>query len=432
MKHFLWRIIYNFVAKVKENKMKKIFWEMLVIALAFVSGGLFAQQPVVAVAPFDAISGINSTEANMITRVFFIRLGNTNKVSLVDRSVVERVLREHSFQAGDWSDQKKTAELGTALNADWIVRGEMEKFGSNILVTVQFYDIRTFRFMGGADLRLANADEAYDKMDPLVDRLVETISASGTRLPAPRTQGTVGTSSSTEIAIEVTTKEGGILSFDGKEIATLWDNDIHTIPIERPGTFTIKMIFGNGIEKIRSVAVTSRGITKVDFSIPIVGEIGPAGGLVFYDKGNNSDGWRFLEAAPAETEFSAQWGAKGQDIAGTGTAVGSGKRNTQLIVEYLNRRGESGRAAQLCTSISFDGFTDWFLPSRDELNLMYQNLKKKGLGNFHTSDTSYASWYLSSSQIDSNRAWPQSFVSGDQDGTNNKDSPWAVRAIRSF
>jgi TolB-like protein len=111
---------------------------LLVIALTFVSGGLDAQQPVVAVAPFDAISGISS---------------------MVDRSVVERVLREHSFQAGDWANQQKTAELGTVLNADWIVRGEMEKFGSNILVTVQFYDIRTFRFMGGADLRLANVDE---------------------------------------------------------------------------------------------------------------------------------------------------------------------------------------------------------------------------------------------------------------------------------
>ncbi|MDR2718889.1 MAG: hypothetical protein LBB89_12620 [Treponema sp.] len=149
--------------------------------------GLFAQQqPVVAVAPFDAISGISSTDANMITRVFFIRLGNTNKVSLVDRGVVERVLREHSFQAGDWSNAQKTAELGKALNTDWIVRGELEKFGTNILVTVQFYDIQTFRFMGGADLRLANTDEAYDKMDPLVDKLVQTIASSGSQ---PRQQG---------------------------------------------------------------------------------------------------------------------------------------------------------------------------------------------------------------------------------------------------
>jgi len=138
------------------------------------------QQPVVAVAPFDAISGISVIDANMITRVFFIRLGNTNKVSLVDRNVVERVIQEHKFQAGDWSNTQKTAELGKALNTDWIVRGELEKFGTNILVTVQFYDIQTFRFMGGADIILANAEEAIQKMDPLVDKLVETITNSRT------------------------------------------------------------------------------------------------------------------------------------------------------------------------------------------------------------------------------------------------------------
>ena len=164
--------------------MKKYLICMLAIFACF---NLFAQQqPVVAVAPFDAISGISTTDANMITRVFFIRLGNTNKVSLVDRNVVDRVLREHSFQTGDWSNQQKTAELGSALNADWIVRGELEKFGNNILVTVQFYDIRTFRFMGGSDILLANAEEAMTKMDPLVNKLVETIASSGSQ---PRQQG---------------------------------------------------------------------------------------------------------------------------------------------------------------------------------------------------------------------------------------------------
>ena len=157
------------------------------ILLVFACVGLFAQQqPVVAVAPFDAISGISATDANMITRVFFIRLGNTNKVSLVDRNMVDRILREHQFQAGDWSNAQKTAELGEALNADWIVRGELEKFGNNILVTVQFYDIRTFRFMGGSDILLTNANEAMEKMDPLVDKLVQTIANAGERVPASR------------------------------------------------------------------------------------------------------------------------------------------------------------------------------------------------------------------------------------------------------
>jgi len=159
--------------------MKKTVFAILAL---FAITGIFAQQqPVVAVAPFDAISGISATDAAMITRVFFIRLGNTQKVSLVDRSMVERILKEHQFQAGNWSNAQKTAELGAALNADWIVRGELEKFGTNILVTVQFYDIQTFRFMGGSELLLTNAEEAMQKMDPLVDKLVTTIVSTGSQ-----------------------------------------------------------------------------------------------------------------------------------------------------------------------------------------------------------------------------------------------------------
>jgi hypothetical protein len=74
---------------------------ILICVLAlFTCVGIFAQQqPIVAVAPFDAISGINTTEANMISRAFNIRLGNTHKVILVDRDIVERIIQEHSFQA---------------------------------------------------------------------------------------------------------------------------------------------------------------------------------------------------------------------------------------------------------------------------------------------------------------------------------------------
>jgi hypothetical protein len=159
-----------------------------------------------------------------------------------------------------------------------------------------------------------------------------------------------------------------------------------------------------------------------------IGDWGPAGGIVFYDKGVLSNGWRYLEAAPAETEFTAQWGAHEKDVAGTGTVVGSGKRNTQLIVERLRQLGESGKAAQLCVSLDFDGYKDWFLPSKDELDLMYQNLKKKGLGGFS------GDWYWSSSQYNSGNSWRQGFSNGDlgSPAGNPKDSTSPVRAIRVF
>jgi hypothetical protein len=79
-----------------------------------------------------------------------------------------------------------------------------------------------------------------------------------------------------------------------------------------------------------------------------IGSIGPAGGNIFYDKGDNSDGWRYLEAAPAEFEFEANW------------------NSANSMVKLLN----------------INGITGWRLPNRDELSFMYLNLKQKGLGGF--------------------------------------------------
>jgi len=165
-----------------------------------------------------------------------------------------------------------------------------------------------------------------------------------------------------------------------------------------------------------------------------VGDFGPAGGYVFYDKGVFSNGWRYLEAAPAEFEFRAEWGAYGQDVPGTNTGVGFGKRNTEIIVERLKALGETGKAAQVCVSLNFDGYKDWFLPSKDELDLMYKNLKQRGLGGFKTAEdkTNWTHIYRSSSQYDYRSAWYQRFSDGDQSYGYYKYGTYSVRAVRAF
>ncbi|GHT82781.1 hypothetical protein FACS1894137_02340 [Spirochaetia bacterium] len=157
-----------------------------------------------------------------------------------------------------------------------------------------------------------------------------------------------------------------------------------------------------------------------------IGDFGPAGGIVFYDKGVFSAGWRYLEAAPPETEFTAQWGAYGKEVSGTAQAVGSGKRNTEVIVDRLRQLDESDRAAQLCATLDFDGFKDWFLPSKDELNFMYTNLKVKGLGGFQNAE------YWSSSEYSNNGAWYQVFSDGRQKHYYDKVNTFCVRAVRAF
>jgi len=164
-----------------------------------------------------------------------------------------------------------------------------------------------------------------------------------------------------------------------------------------------------------------------------VGDIGPAGGIIFYDRNDDkaddkAAGWRYLEAAPAETEFMATWGSYNFDVTGTGPTVGSGKLNTQLIVRQLENLGESGCAVQLCVKLKNSKFTDWFLPSKDELNLMYKNLHQKNLGKFTTKLS-----YWSSSQVNAECAWYQNFANGKQYNYGNyKYDSFMVRAIRAF
>jgi len=154
-----------------------------------------------------------------------------------------------------------------------------------------------------------------------------------------------------------------------------------------------------------------------------IGDTGPAGGIVFYDKGFASDGWRYLEAAPAGTEAEAVWGPN-TDVAGTGTAVGSGRRNTRLIVAAS---GESESAARLCANLNINGYNDWFLPSIEELDLMYENLKHRGLGAFKDG------FYWSSSQDAGNYylALTRLFSDGKQ-YIGYKDYVNNLRAIRAF
>jgi tetratricopeptide (TPR) repeat protein len=157
-----------------------------------------------------------------------------------------------------------------------------------------------------------------------------------------------------------------------------------------------------------------------------VGDTGPAGGLIFYDKGNNNGGWRYLEVAPVEAEFQARWSVRGADVENTQQLIGSGKRNTQLIVEkFKQTSGEWDTAAQMANDLVFNGFNDWFLPSRAELDQMYGTLKRKNLGDFKNE------YYWSSSQTPRNHPDSQNFKDGSIT-TITDTSRLYVRPIRQF
>ncbi len=153
---------------------------------------------------------------------------------------------------------------------------------------------------------------------------------------------------------------------------------------------------------------------------------GPGGGLVFYDKGSYSNGWRYLEAAPSDQSTGAEWGCNGTALTGAdGTAVGTGYQNTIDIEAGCTT---AGTAADICANLTIGIYNNWFLPSKDELNLMYTNLKAYGVGGFAVG------YYWSSSEVLTSHAWIQLFndFSGGYQTDNGKGNPFYVRAIRAF
>jgi DUF1680 family protein len=169
-------------------------------------------------------------------------------------------------------------------------------------------------------------------------------------------------------------------------------------------------------------------ISTEDYAI---GDVGPAGGFIFYDNPNHAkDGWRYLEAAPFDQSAGAKWGCFRQLIAGArGTAIGTGRQNTS---DMLAACTEPVSAAQLCANLSVNGVRGWFLPSRDELTLMYRNLRASGLVDFRESGAVDNFTYWASSQQTADMSVHVDFADLGRVHGDDKDFPRRVRAIRAF
>jgi hypothetical protein len=98
------------------------------------------------------------------------------------------------------------------------------------------------------------------------------------------------------------------------------------------------------------------------------------GGKIAYilqdgDPGYNANVIHGLIATLSNQSNGAQWGCYGTEIQGAdNTDIGAGKQNTIDIVAGCST---AGIAAKLCSDMIWDGYSDWYLPSRDELNQVY-------------------------------------------------------------
>ena len=205
------------------------------------------------------------------------------------------------------------------------------------------------------------------------------------------------------------------------------------------GLFTSKItgLTGSTLYYVRAYATNAAGTSygaQESFTSTNLG-IGDSyqGGKIAYilvtgDPGYDANVRHGLIAAPSD-QGTAAWGCGGDQGDGvlpsftgaTHVAIGKGNQNT---IDIMNGCATAGIAARLCGDLVLGGYSDWYLPSKDELNQLYLN--RVAIGGF----ADY--YYWSSTESDFFGAWSFLFSTGTADYTTNKDNTFYVRAVRAF
>jgi hypothetical protein len=148
------------------------------------------------------------------------------------------------------------------------------------------------------------------------------------------------------------------------------------------------------------------------------------GGIVFWIDGSGVHG---LVSALADEGY-AEWGCYGTAIGPDAqhVGIGTGDTNTTAILTVCP---DIGIAAGYCDELTLNGYSDWYLPSKDELYEMY--LQQMTIGGFESTSWYWSSTEAADSDEPENAAWLVDFADGNI-GWAGKDSPLLVRCIRKF
>jgi TolB-like protein len=289
---------------------------------------------------------------------------DTGSLTIIARKEIDLIRSELNFQfSGEVSDDSMQA-VGRMLGAQSIVSGSLQNIGSSYRIVVRVLNVQTATV------------EAQYRTDIANDSRVQALLAGGR------------------------SSSGGSVAASNRPANT---------PAQTAATET-----------------PSQPVSTVYK----VGDSGPAGGIVFYDKGNSNGGWRYLEVAPANTDREP---AKIEYFSGASNSfgiirdrrLGAGKENTIMLMDIIEKRGGGiNSGAWICNNLEVNGFSDWYLPSIDELIMLYTNTyAKNGSGGFRTIQ------YVSSTCNPDGTGIGLDFSNG-REGTY--DSIQRVRAVRRF
>jgi len=361
-------------------------------------------------------------------------LVNNGKLIVVDRANLDKIRQEQGFQLSGEVSEESAKAIGKMIGAGAIITGTLINIGDSYRLTLKAINVETATVAASYPADIAKSER------------VQALLASGNSTPASGTNIITIVNNTGSAINRIGLFPMGTKDYDSY-LFTL-DENINNNVSERyslPPTdstkkynlivlstdgnaylkenISIKSNFTVTFSQSDKIALSAK--TSTTSSSYKIGDIGPAGGIIFYDKGNNVGGWRYLEAAPANTEKEVlgppRW------ITVVGRRPGDGKENTNIFIKDFEQKGGGiNTAPWLCNALNVNGFNDWYLPSADELLHIYNNLYSKGIGGFKS--TNY--W---SSNYDNMGLIYVNFSNGEERGAYDyKSYKYRVRAIRQF
>ncbi len=165
------------------------------------------------------------------------------------------------------------------------------------------------------------------------------------------------------------------------------------------------------------------------------GEVGPKGGNVTFNKGNDNNGWRFLQLAPFDIilpeSLISGFGCSCENVAANNEEQGGGYDNFQAwlsspcAAEWLH----------YIDTLHILGFDDWYIPSLSELNSIYNLASNQGLNNV---DAFQDDFYWTSSSADFGNCgqaggiYQKSMQTGNITSVDRNSPLGRIRLVRRF
>lgn len=146
---------------------KKIF----ILFIALFSYNLFSAEKItVAVLPFSSVNG--EAEGDTLASMFANELSKRKVYKVLTRnSQMEKVMKELNFQRKGLTDENTIIQIGRALNAQYVLAGNISKLGRNNILIVSMINVETFENITGDSKSFRNIEDIIQFIPQIINEI---------------------------------------------------------------------------------------------------------------------------------------------------------------------------------------------------------------------------------------------------------------------